>query len=85
VSFYKSSLDAKLIDLLWNKYWINTLSNNNFQNQGYGCDKIKDLSKKITNILIKGSKYDKVLTLDNLIGKGKSEYKDFIKYSMEKS
>ena len=26
VSYFKSSLDAKLLDLLWHKYWINTLS-----------------------------------------------------------
>lgn len=26
VSFFKSSLDSTLLDLLWNKYWVNTLS-----------------------------------------------------------
>lgn len=26
VSVFKSSLDTKLLDLLWNKYWVNTLS-----------------------------------------------------------
>eukprot|EP00958_Prasinococcus_capsulatus_P025814 scaffold4470_cov255-Prasinococcus_capsulatus_cf.AAC.9 len=26
ISYFKSSLDAGLLDLLWNKYWINTLS-----------------------------------------------------------
>lgn len=26
VSFFKTSLDSKLLDLLWNKYWVNTLS-----------------------------------------------------------
>lgn len=26
VSVFKSSLDSKLLDLLWNKYWVNTLS-----------------------------------------------------------
>ncbi|KAK9786272.1 hypothetical protein WJX73_002061 [Symbiochloris irregularis] len=26
ISFFKSSLDAHLLDLLWNKYWVNTLS-----------------------------------------------------------
>ena len=25
-TFFKSSLDSTLLDLLWNKYWINTLS-----------------------------------------------------------
>ena len=26
VSYFKSSLDAHLLDLLWNKYWVDTLS-----------------------------------------------------------
>ena len=26
VSYFKSKLDNKLLDLLWNKYWVNTLS-----------------------------------------------------------
>ncbi|GAB4822727.1 hypothetical protein N2152v2_009773 [Parachlorella kessleri] len=26
ISYFKSSLDSHLLDLLWNKYWVNTLS-----------------------------------------------------------
>lgn len=26
ISYFKSSMDAHLLDLLWNKYWVNTLS-----------------------------------------------------------
>ena len=26
VSYFKSSLDSQMLDLLWNKYWVNTLS-----------------------------------------------------------
>ena len=26
VSYFKSSLDMQLLDLLWNKYWVNTLA-----------------------------------------------------------
>ena len=26
VTYFKSSLDSHLLDLLWNKYWVNTLS-----------------------------------------------------------
>ena len=26
VSYFKSSLDSRLLDLLWNKYWVSTLS-----------------------------------------------------------
>lgn len=86
ISYFKSSLDSKIIDQLWNKYWINTLSSSTLvNNQDYTCDKVADLSKKITQTLSKGGNYNKVITLDSLIGKGKSEYKDFIKFSMEKS
>ena len=26
VSYFKSSLDRRLLEMLWNKYWVNTLS-----------------------------------------------------------
>lgn len=26
VKYFKSSLDSQLLDLLWNKYWVDTLS-----------------------------------------------------------
>ncbi len=26
ITYFKSSLDSHLLDLLWNKYWVNTLS-----------------------------------------------------------
>ena len=26
VSYFKSSLDTQLLELLWNKYWVNTLA-----------------------------------------------------------
>ena len=28
ISFFKSSLDSHLLDLLWNKYWVHSLSSN---------------------------------------------------------
>ncbi len=28
ISFFKSSLDSHLLDLLWNKYWVAALSSN---------------------------------------------------------
>jgi COP9 signalosome complex subunit 5 len=28
ISYFKSALDGELLDLLWNKYWVNTLSSN---------------------------------------------------------
>ena len=29
VSYFKSDLDRRLLDSLWNKYWVNTLSSSN--------------------------------------------------------
>ena len=26
ISYFKSDLDSHMLDLLWNKYWVNTLS-----------------------------------------------------------
>ena len=26
VAYFKSALDRKLLEMLWNKYWVNTLS-----------------------------------------------------------
>lgn len=26
ISYFKSSMDRRLLDSLWNKYWVNTLS-----------------------------------------------------------
>ena len=26
ISYFKSALDSHMLDLLWNKYWVNTLS-----------------------------------------------------------
>uniref|UniRef100_A0AAA9T0R6 COP9 signalosome complex subunit 5 n=1 Tax=Bos taurus TaxID=9913 RepID=A0AAA9T0R6_BOVIN len=51
VSYFKSSLDRKLLELLWNKYWVNTLSSSSLltptrllcpwdspgKNTGVGC------------------------------------------------
>jgi COP9 signalosome complex subunit 5 len=48
VSHYKSSLDTKLLQLLWNKYWVATLSQNPlFTNREYAGKQMTDLSQKI--------------------------------------
>lgn len=48
VSVFKSSLDSKLLDLLWNKYWINTLSSSPMlANRDYIAGQIGDLSEKL--------------------------------------
>ncbi|KAK9332432.1 JAB1/Mov34/MPN/PAD-1 ubiquitin protease-domain-containing protein [Lipomyces starkeyi] len=48
VSHFKSSLDAKLLELLWNKYWISTLSQSALlTNREYASQQMLDLSNKI--------------------------------------
>jgi len=48
VSYFKSSLDSQLLDLLWNKYWVNTLSSNPLlSNRDYTAGQIADLAEKL--------------------------------------
>jgi len=48
VSIFKSSLDAKLFNLLWNKYWVKTLSSSsNLSNRDYSAKQIEDLAGKL--------------------------------------
>lgn len=48
VSHFKSSLDAKLLEALWNKYWVSTLSSSPlFTNRDYGTKQIAELGLKL--------------------------------------
>jgi len=48
VSYFKSSLDSHLLDLLWNKYWVSTLSSNVLlANRDYTAGQIGDLAEKL--------------------------------------
>jgi len=48
VSYFKNSLDNHLLDKLWNKYWVNTLSSSPiFANRDYIAGQIGDLSEKL--------------------------------------
>mmetsp|Transcript_10496 Transcript_10496/g.17172 ORF Transcript_10496/g.17172 Transcript_10496/m.17172 type:complete len:333 (+) Transcript_10496:45-1043(+) len=48
ISYFKSSLDSHLLDLLWNKYWINTLSSSPIlANRDYTAGQISDLAEKM--------------------------------------
>ena len=50
ITHYKSTLDTHLLELLWNKYWVSTLSSSPlFTNREYGSKQILDLSQKIQN------------------------------------
>lgn len=51
VSHFKSSLDAHLLELLWNKYWVQTLSQSPlFTNRDYSSKQMLDLSSKIRQV-----------------------------------
>lgn len=50
VSYFKSALDRKLLESLWNKYWVNTLSSSTLlTNAYYTTGQISDLSEKLEN------------------------------------
>ncbi|KZV47651.1 hypothetical protein F511_14437 [Dorcoceras hygrometricum] len=45
ITYFKSSLDSHLLDLLWNKYWVNTLSSSPLLGNGdYVAGQISDLA-----------------------------------------
>lgn len=48
ISFFKSSLDSNILNLLWNKYWINTLSSSPLLgNREFVAGQISDLAEKL--------------------------------------
>ncbi|KAI2777689.1 Mov34-domain-containing protein [Daldinia loculata] len=48
VSHFKSTLDSSLLELLWSKYWVQTLSQNPLlTNRDYGDKQMLDLGSKI--------------------------------------
>ncbi|CAA7408199.1 unnamed protein product [Spirodela intermedia] len=48
ITYFKSSLDSHLLDLLWNKYWVNTLSSSPLLgNRDYVAGQISDLAEKL--------------------------------------
>eukprot|EP00057_Strongylocentrotus_purpuratus_P008446 XP_011662920.1 PREDICTED: COP9 signalosome complex subunit 5 [Strongylocentrotus purpuratus] len=50
ISYFKSVLDRKLLESLWNKYWVNTLSSSSLlTNADYTIGQVSDLSEKLEN------------------------------------
>ncbi|KAG0167264.1 COP9 signalosome complex subunit 5a [Apophysomyces sp. BC1015] len=48
VSHFKSTLDTHLLDVLWNKYWVNTLSQSPLlTNREYSVRQMADLAQKL--------------------------------------
>jgi len=51
IEHFKSTLDAHLLELLWNKYWVQTLSQSPlFTNRAYGDKQMLDLGNKIKDV-----------------------------------
>ncbi len=51
ISYFKSSLDAHLFDLLWNKYWVSTLSSSKIvASANYVSGQVKDLVEKLEQV-----------------------------------
>jgi len=58
VSHYKSSLDAKILEALWNKYWVQTLSSSPLiSNRDYGTKQISDLARKMQQETASGKRF----------------------------
>ncbi|KAF9997483.1 COP9 signalosome complex subunit 5 [Modicella reniformis] len=48
ISHFKSTLDTQLLDQLWNKYWVNTLSQSPLlSNREYAARQMSDLAEKL--------------------------------------
>lgn len=51
VSHFKSTLDSHLLEQLWHKYWVQTLSQNPLlTNRDYGNKQLLDLGSRIRNV-----------------------------------
>ncbi|EGR27082.1 hypothetical protein IMG5_201990 [Ichthyophthirius multifiliis] len=86
VSFFKTNLDSEIIEVLWNKYWINTITQSAiFINKEYFVNSLNDLSNKMKNAKNKGRKGDTVITVNDLLGKNSLGEKEPIKYALEKN
>ncbi|KAF8221934.1 Mov34-domain-containing protein [Tricholoma matsutake] len=49
VEIFKSSLDTELLGMLWNKYWVNTLSQSPLiSNRAYSVSQLADLHQKLS-------------------------------------
>jgi COP9 signalosome complex subunit 5 len=58
VTHYKSSLDTKILEALWNKYWVQTLSSSPLiSNRDYGTNQIADLARKMQQETAAGKRY----------------------------
>jgi COP9 signalosome complex subunit 5 len=74
ITYFKSGLDRRLLESLWNKYWVNTLSSSSLlTNAEYTTGQIFDLSDKLEQSETSLGRTGMMLSLDP--GEKKSEDK----------
>ncbi|KAJ3710361.1 Mov34-domain-containing protein [Lentinula guzmanii] len=80
VEIFKSSLETQLLDLLWNKYWVNTLSQSLLiSNRAYAVSQLADLNQKLSKVQssVPGTKASLPVTVkDSKDGKKESSKED---------
>ncbi|KAL2156280.1 hypothetical protein VTH82DRAFT_1025 [Thermothelomyces myriococcoides] len=60
VEHYKSTLDAKLLELLWNKYWVQTLAQNPLlTNRDYASSQMADVALRVKEAAVAVSRAGK--------------------------
>lgn len=88
VSHFKSSLDTHLLELLWHKYWVQTLSQNPLlTNRDFANKQMLDLASKIKEATagIRRSRGSQMLVMGSGGGAGRAGDKAMQKLSSEAS
>ncbi|TFK23524.1 Mov34-domain-containing protein [Coprinopsis marcescibilis] len=78
VEIFKSTLDNELLALLWNKYWVNTLSQSPLiSNRAYAVSQLSDLHQKLVKATSSVSSTRPIIpTLKDKDGSGKQKEKE---------
>jgi len=78
VEIFKSSLDTELLAMLWNKYWVNTLSQSPLiSNRAYAVSQLTDLHEKLSKAQNSISSTKPIIpTLKDKEGNGKGKEKE---------
>ena len=81
VTYFKSSLDCHLLDLLWNKYWVNTLSSSPLlANRDYVAGQISDLGESMSCFCQRGTDFLLCIVFRFILG---NHHKNFSSISLE--
>lgn len=81
VSYFRSSLDSRIMDSLWHQYWVNTLSSSSVTaNEDYTTQQIADVSRKLSS---HASKSASTMRAFGAGGKTESEFESLNKIAMD--